>query len=256
MYTKFELPSSDKDLLKRALQVAEEFVQPYLREDVTGIVFLGGIARGYFDRSADIDIALFTEPGAEEYPKEKFYNVGEFEVQCWVSEYQKALADEWDMSRRWTYTQSRIYHDPAGKTAQLLAEKVPLKQEERKWLLMSGLTLSEWYINRLTETWVERGSIASAHYMFEQGLDFFFRMLFGFNNQLVADMKWRLFSVAQLEHLPTDFSQRIQDILIVQSITLDELARRREAFMVMWKEMKPLVEGDVGKTFEEMMKVV
>jgi hypothetical protein len=53
------------------------------------------------------------------------------------------------MAKRWTYSQGQIHFDPNGSIARLLMEKVPLQPHEKKWLLMSGLALSEWYINDL-----------------------------------------------------------------------------------------------------------
>ncbi len=143
-----------------------------------------------------------------------------------------------------------------GAVARLIAEKVPLRAEERKWLVMSGLTLSEWYINRLTQLWVERGSLISAHHMVDQGLLYFYDLLFGLNDTLVADMKWRLYCAAQLERLPERFAERIQEVMLLRAFTVDELHRRRGAFLGLWEEMKPAAEAAAGMSFAEMLEVV
>ena len=256
MTTKFNIPSSDPARLEKARRVAREFVQPYLCEPVVGIVFLGGIARGYFDHAADIDIGIFKKAGTQIALGKKFYEVEGIEVQVWLSDYESELTEAWDMPRRWTYTCAQIHYDPEGKVERLLEDKVPLKPEERKWLMMSGLTLSEWYVKRLTQLWVERGNIVSAQHMFMQGLNYFFDMLFGLNNELVADMKWRYYCVEGLERLPQNFRERIQEVMRLESFSLEELERRRSAFMEMWEEMRPTVERETGMTFEEMMEVV
>jgi hypothetical protein len=256
MSTKFIIQSSDPVLLEKATQVAQDFVQPYMNANVVGIVFLGAIARGYFDRAADIDIALFKKQGSEIPLTDKFLHIDGFEVQIWLSDYKSELKALWDMPKRWTYSQGQIYFDPQGKIARLLEEKVPLRPEEKRWLMMSGLTLSEWYVNRLTQLWVERGNLISAHHMFDQGLIYFFDMLFGLNNQLVADMKWRYYCVEQLERLPHNFQECMQSTMSLHSISLEELERRRRAFMEMWGEMKPVVEEEVGMSFDEMLQVV
>jgi hypothetical protein len=254
--TQFRISSSDDLLLEKATRIARDFAQPYARDEVVGIVFLGAIARGYFDRSADIDIAIFKKKGSEIPLTDKFTKVEGLEVQCWLSDYESDLTDPWDMSRRWTYSQGKIFYDPMGKISRLIKEKVPLKPEEKKWLMMSGLTLSEWYFNRLTQVWVERGNIISAHHMFDQGLNYFFEMLFGLNNQLVADMKWRYYCVEKLERVPRNFQGRIQDIMCLHSFTMEELERRRGAFMEIWREMQPIIEEEVHMSFEEMNQIV
>ena len=245
MSTKFLIQSSDSKLLEKATRIAKEFIQSYVCDDVVGIVFLGAIARGYFDPSADIDIAIFKKEGSQLPITDKFYKVEDIEVQIWLSDYESELIDPWDMAKRWTYSQSQIYFDPQEKIVQLLKEKVPLKPEEKKWLMMSGLTLSEWYINRLTQLWIERGNIVSAHHMFDQGLIYFFDMLFGLNNELVADMKWRYYCVEQLEQLPHNFKERLKNIMILNSFTREELDRRKKGFTEMWQEMRHIIEGEV-----------
>jgi len=256
MSTNFQIQSSNPNLLKKATKIAEEFAQQFNSTDVVGIVFLGAIVRGYFDNFADIDIAIFKKAGTEFPLTEKFLKIEGIEVQIWLSDYESEISNSWDMARRWTYSQSKIFFDPQRKIAQLIAEKVPLTPDERKWLLMSGLTLSEWYINGLTKLWVERGSIVSAHHMFAQGINYFFDMLFGFNNELVADMKWRYYCVERLEKLPQNFQEKMKDILTVQSFTTDELERRKRVFMEMWDEMKPLIEEEVQLTYDEIIQLV
>ncbi|MGE5776286.1 MAG: hypothetical protein ACM33V_08700 [Chloroflexota bacterium] len=96
----------------------------------------------------------------------------------------------------------------------------------------------------------------SAHQMFDQGMNYFFDMLFGLNRELVADMKWRYYCVEQLERLPGNFQERIKDTMILHSFTTDELERRKRTFMEMWEEMKPVVEDEVQMSFEEMVQIV
>jgi len=256
MSTKFSIKSSDQALLKKATEIAKTFAQKHMTDDIVGIVFLGAITRGYFDRSADIDIAIFKKASADFPLKDKFLKVDGIEVQIWLSDYESEITSSWDMPKRWTYSQGQIYFDQQGKIAQLLQDKVPLRQDEKKWLIMSGFTLSEWYVNRLTQLWIERGNIISAHHMFDQGINYFFDMLFALNNELVPDMKWRYYCVEQLQRLPRHFQERIKDTMLLHSFTLDELERRKRVFMKMWDEMKPIVEEEVHMTFDEMVQVV
>jgi len=254
--TQFQIQSSDPALLEKARRVAEDFVRPYMREGIAGIVFLGAIARGYFDASADIDIAIFKKQASGISLPDKFLKIEGLEVQIWLSDYESELTIPWDMSKRWTYSQGKIHYDPAGSISRLLEEKVPLRPDERRWLLMSGLCLSEWYINRLTQLWLQRGSMVSAQHMFFQGLNYFFDLLFALNNQLVADMKWRYYCTEKLERLPAHFRERFQEILLLREFTLEELGRRQAAFMEMWREMLPIVEQEVGLSYAEIEALV
>lgn len=256
MSTTFSIPSSNPVLLEKAIRIAQEFARGLISDDITGIVFLGAVARGYFDSEADIDIAIFKRKGSQFSLDAKFFKVEGMEVQVWLSDYERELREAWDMPKRWTYSQSQIFHDPQRKIAGLLRAKVPLKAEEKRWMLMCGLTLSEWYVNRLTHLWVMRGNITSAHGMFSQGLTYFFDMLFVLNDELVPDMKWRQYSVERLEHLPQNFQSRIKETMLLHEFSLEELERRRMAFMEMWEEMKPVVEGEVGLSYPEIQELV
>jgi hypothetical protein len=254
--TSFLIPSSDPTLLEKARRVAQDFVRPYMRDGVVGIVFLGAIARGYFDACADIDIAIFRKQASGISLPDKFLKIEGLEVQIWLSDYESELTIPWDMSKRWTYSQGQIHYDPTGAIARLLAEKVPLRPDEKRWLLMSGLCLSEWYINRLTALWVQRGNMVSAQHMFFQGLNYFFDLLFALNDQLVADMKWRYYCAEKLERLPAHFRERFQQVMLLREFTLEELERRQAAFMEMWRELLPAVEQEVGLSYAEIEALV
>ncbi len=256
MPTEFVIPSSDPNLLEKARRAAREFSEPYMREDVIGVVLLGAVARGYFDQAADIDVAIFREHSSEGAFPPQYTHIEGLEIQCWLSDYESELPAKWDMPRRWTYSQGQVIYDPAGKIARLLKEKVPLKAEERKWLLMSGAALSEWYVNRLTRLWRERGNLVSAHHMFDRGLDYYFDMLFALNDELVADTKWKYYCVERLARLPAGFRQGVAEAMVVRSLSVEELDRRRAAFMSIWQEMLPLVENELQMPYSEFSQMV
>ena len=256
MSTQFLIRSSGPVQLEQARRVASEFVLQYTVDGMAGIVFLGAIARGYYDASADIDIAFFKNHRSAIPMPVMFQKVEGFEIHSHVEDYEAEIQATWDMAKRWTYSQAQIHYDPKGLITQLLQEKVPLQPEEKKWLLMSGLVLSEWYANRLTSLWVERGNIISAHNMFAQGLDYFYDMLFAINNQLVADMKWRYYCVEGLPRLPLHFRESIQEIMLLHALTVEEIERRKRAFMGMWQQMVPMVEQEVQMPYNKFKELV
>ena len=256
MNTQFPILSNDPVKLEQARQVAREFVRQYTVDWMIGIVFLGAIARGYYDASADIDISFFKRHTAVFAMPVMFQRVKGFEIHSHVEDYEAGIQATWDMAKRWTYSQAQIHYDLNGLTAGLLQNKVPLQPEEKKWMLMSGLVLSEWYINRLTTLWVERGNIISAQHMFDQGLNYFYDMLFAINDQLVADMKWRYYCVERLNRLPQHFRETIQEIMLLHAFTVEEIERRKRIFMGMWRQMVPLVEEAVQMPYDEFKELV
>src|SRR5512136_2682290 len=115
MSTPFTIQSSDPALLEKAARIADEFAGRFSREGMVGIVFLGAIARGYFDASADIDIALFKEQGSQISLPGQFLKVEGLEVHVHLADYESELAAAWDMAKRWTFSQGKIHYDPQGK---------------------------------------------------------------------------------------------------------------------------------------------
>ena len=256
MNTQFPIQSNDLMQLEQARRLAREFARQYAVDGMAGIVFLGAIARGYYDASADIDTTFFKSHEPAIPMPTMFQKVEGFEIHSHVEDYEAEIQATWDMAKRWTYSQAQIHYDPNGLIVRLLQEKVPLQPEEKKWLLMSGLVLSEWYINRLTNLWVERGNIISAQHMFDQGLNYFYDMLFALNGQLVADMKWRFYCVEKLDCLPKHFRESIQEVMLLNAFTVEEIERRKRIFMGMWQQMVALVEQEVQMPYDEFKELV
>ncbi len=57
----YSIKSNDSSRLDKVVQTAKDFAEREINGDTVGIVFPGAIARGYFDASAEIDIAIFQD---------------------------------------------------------------------------------------------------------------------------------------------------------------------------------------------------
>lgn len=256
MPTRFVIASSDPALLERATLLAESFAQRYQIDGIVGIVFLGSVVREYFDSFADIDVILYKAPGADIAPPENYIHEQGFEIHTGMLDYSDEAASPWDMAKRWAYSTHRIAYDPQGLIARLLEEKVRLLPEERRWLMISGMAQSNWYCETLPRLWMARGNLTSAQHMFDEGITHFMEALFGLNNELVADVKWRFYAAERLPILPRDFSARIREVMRLADFTEADIERRRLAFMALWNEVLPLVEAAVQMPYEEFSKLV
>ncbi len=99
--------------------------------------------------------------------------------------------------------------------------------------------------------WIERGSIVSAHKIFDEGLDRFLDMLFALNDALIPATKWRYFCAEQLGRLPTNFQASFEDAMMLKAFAAEEVERRRAVFLDMWEEMRVVVEQELGMPYEE-----
>ncbi len=249
--------NSDAVRLGKARKVAENLAKKYIIKGAIGVVFLGAIARGYFDKYADVDVIIIKSKKSKIPNEHKdYFNKEGFELDYWVVNYEDLLASKWDMEARWAYSQSVIYRDTNGMVRKLLKRKVPLKKSEKKQLLIDNTVQSEWYINELTRSWTARSNMGSAHSMFLYGVDNFFDALFVLNNQLIPAKKWKFYLAQRLRWLPKGFSKKLKEVYRVNNFSRAELEQRKQAFMYLWKQFLPKVEKEVGMKFAEFTALV
>lgn len=121
------------DRLAEAVAAGEEFASKLKRNGLVGIVFLGGAARGYFNKFSDIDIIVFKKRAARlGMRREDEVEYKEFVIDYEIANYKDKLESEWDMEARWAFSTARILYDPEGKVEKLIARKVRLKEREKK----------------------------------------------------------------------------------------------------------------------------
>lgn len=247
---KYSFQSLDQKRLSEAKLVAQEYANQQKKNDVVGITFLGAITRGYFDTDSDIDITIFKNSFKEKITSDTTEYKG-FKLHEFTVDIENERASHWELGKRWAYSNSQIYWEKDGQITSLLNEKVPMREEEKRRLVMSGIVLSEWYCNRLTELWIRRGDVVSSHYMIAEGLNHFFNAIFAFNNEMPPDYKWRFFCSKQLENIPTTYEECMIETIKIEKMDLNDLTRRKNAFMKIWNQMLPSIETYLGMQYSE-----
>ncbi|MGB9718661.1 MAG: hypothetical protein ACPL4E_09535 [Thermoproteota archaeon] len=114
---------------------------------------------------------------------------------------------------------ARAFYDPEGKVEKLIAEKVRLKESEKKWMIIEGVTQSKWYCNTVSESWVHRGEMVSAHRSVNLALEYLIKALFGLNNQLLPSEKWLVYRAQQLSWLPEGFNKILEEVTLVGKVS-------------------------------------
>jgi len=247
----------ESERLASALAVAEEFASRFRREGVVGIVFLGGIARGYFDRFSDIDVIIFKKRGVDLGVRAEYeLEYKGFRIDYEIVDYEDMVESEWGMEMRWAFSRARIFYDPEGKIRSLIDGKVRLGDEERRWLIIEGVTQSDWYCNTVSESWIYRGDPVSAHLSIYYALEELVKALFMLNNELLPGGKWRFYMVQRLKWLPRGFNEKLREILLLRDFSVRELERRRSALNHLWRQVLLRAEKEVGMKFSEFRKLV
>ncbi|MDH7607388.1 MAG: nucleotidyltransferase domain-containing protein [Candidatus Bathyarchaeota archaeon] len=112
-------------------QVAEELASKIAAyNEVAGIMFIGGLVRGFADEFSDIDIVALLKRRNEDLrkklvklwlDKERLSNIEiDFEVHS-IGDFKKQTWDEVD---RWEFSKAKIVFDPNGETKKVLEEKL------------------------------------------------------------------------------------------------------------------------------------
>jgi len=213
--------------LVSAEEVAEELASSFARKrGVVGVVYLGALARGYFDEHSDIDIVVYKRRGVRlGWPREKEYTYKGFTVDLEVRDYEKELRRPWTPEERWVFLNARIRYDPEGLVRKLFELKARLTERERIRLLEDELRRAEWSLGD-ARAWLHRGSLLSAHYTVTVALRHLLRSIVLLNGLPPPPDKWLIHAAMSSEKQPPQLEKLMRDALECQRLDAQELKRR------------------------------
>ena len=73
--------------------------------------------------------------------------------------------------------------------------------------------------------------------------------------EVVVDTRCQCYPVEGFERLPANFGKRIQETMLLNAFSVEEMQRRRGALMAMWPDMLPVVEGEPGLSYEKNIEL-
>jgi len=206
-------------LLEEAEAVADEVASAFVgKRGVVGVVYLGALARGSFDRYSDIDIVVFKRRGVRlGWPREREYEYRGFTIDLEVRDYERELRRKWSMEERWVYLRSRIRYDPEGLVGELLRLKVPLTPRERDTVLAEELRRAEWSLGDVS-AWLHRGDLLSARYSAIVALRHLLRALAALNWEPPPPDKWLVHAALAAARRPQSLEELVSAVLTEGSI--------------------------------------
>lgn len=249
-------------------KIAENLVSKVVRfKGVTGIVVLGGLARGFADKYSDVDVLVFLDKRDENLRKrlrklrsdeQKHFNVDiDLEVH-FFADFSKL---KWSEMSRWDFSHAKIAYDPKGKIENLFAER--LQVSENFWVkrIVVYSEYLKWYCcpsienpETVATAWIARGDLVSAHYCISYCLDLILSVLFALNKEFLPPQKWRLFYSYSLKWLPTNYATRLGEVITIQDYTERDVNRRVDTMKSMWKEILSKIELETRLTPELISK--
>jgi len=233
-------------------------------EGVIGVVWIGGLVRGFADRFSDVDVIAFLARRDKSLGR-KIYKIG--------LEEEKSGADidleahffgdfkkwKWSEADRWEFSKAKIVFDPNGEIKRVFEEKLRLPKEFWVRRIVIYSEYMKWYccpprkdIGTISESWIERGDLASAHYCLNYSVELLLRLMFALNKEFLPAPKWRLFYSYQLKWLPENYRKLAEQAMSFKDFSTKELERRLEAIRELWLETLPRIKDETGFSPEQI----
>jgi predicted nucleotidyltransferase len=251
-----------ENLIEEYMRIAERVKSKILSiKGVSGIVYAGGLVRGFADRYSDVDIIVFLSSRKREL-RERIKKIGADEQKDskvdidleihYLADFAKRRMDE---IIKWDYSKSRIVFDPNGRLKELLREKT--KGTHEHWIerIVICAEYMSWYccpkregVATLVETWIKRGDLISANYCINYAIDLLLETIFALNKEFLPAPKWRIFYSYDLKWLPRDYGKLLEEAMKVESFSVADLDRRLGSMRHMWREVIYKIENDTGLT--------
>jgi predicted nucleotidyltransferase len=249
-------------------KIAENLVSRIKKhENIAGIVFLGGLVRGFADRFSDLDIIVFLakkdkrlrmkirRSGLEEMKRSGV----DIDLEIHLLEDFRKM--KWGKTTRWDFSNAQIAFDPTGKIKEVLNAKLDVPKEFWIRRIAAYGTYMKWYccppndsIGTIAEAWLCRKDMVAAHYSLNYCVDLLLKVVFALNKRFLPPPKWRTHYSYRLEWLPENYNKDLAEALTIRNLSVREFNRRTRAIRELWHEVVPKIEDDTGLNLEKMSK--
>jgi predicted nucleotidyltransferase len=180
-------------------QVGEQLVSKItVSKDVAGVIFLGGLARGFADKYSDVDVIVLLNKEDQPLRRqihsmglEEQKNLG-LDIDLEIHNLKAFQRWKWDETNGWDFSHAEIVHDPEGQIRRLFAAR--LKVSERFWVkrIVRCAEYMKWYCcpptenaGTIAEAWVDRGDMLSAHYCLNYSIELLVKTVFALNKEFL-----------------------------------------------------------------------
>jgi len=249
--------------------VAHEIVQRVSHfASVCGILYMGGLVRGFADKFSDVDIIVLLnneDPFTRDFLPSisaTLEDKSNLEIDLEVYLIEEYALREWDEYTKWDLAHSEIAFDRHGNAAAMLKEKLHMSDDDWKLRLSKSMVYFSWYcspaedyIPTMSDMWIERGDEASAAYSITYSIELILDMLYSLNRSFLPAPKWRVSYTKSLDWVPTDFDANLREAMLTLEISEEDTKRRAIALKKIWPDILVKAESEFGLNREEARKV-
>jgi predicted nucleotidyltransferase len=221
-------------------RTADEFVKSLSHFDsVEGILYIGGLARGFTDKHSDLDlIVIFNND--DSYARDFLNSLAAqhedrsgIEVDIEIYYLEDYIAKDWDENVRWELSHAIYAYDRQGEVEKRIKLKLQIDEDAWKSRIAHPLVYISWYcsppddyIPSMIDLWRDRGSPLSAQYSVLYGLELVLQVVYALNREYLPAPKWRIFYVKYLDWIPDNFEAALQQIMLPSALTTDDAKER------------------------------
>lgn len=211
------------------VKIAKKFIESYQKDkNIIGITLNGGVSRGMGDEFSEIDIHFYVKDKnkAKNFPP-KIPGIGNdvsingvwFDIH--IYEIDKELKEKWNMDRRWDFAHSKILFQRSNVLTNLKKEKIKITKEEKEETEFLGY----WSV-LLSETFLQRNDIISAHLLLNEALNKFIDLYFLRSKEPIPYFKWRYYYFQKLKKPNNKIKNMILNIFKIKNYSREELKKR------------------------------
>jgi predicted nucleotidyltransferase len=254
--------------IRKFRRVAEGLVSKISSfEGVTGIVFIGGLVRGFADKFSDLDLIVFLSR-KDDQVRRKIRDLGAGErrrlgidVDLEVHFLEDFRRWKWDEVDKWEFSRVEIVFDPKGEVKKVFREKLRVSKDFWvKRIVVCGEYL-KWYccppreeVGTVAESWIERGDLVAAHYCLNYAVDLLLRMVYALNREFLPAPKWRMFYSYSLKWQPINYKKLMKEAMIMRTFSARDFNRRLKTIREIWHKIVPKIEDETGLTPDQISK--
>jgi len=254
--------------IKKFKLVAERLASKIsLCEGVIGIVFIGGLVRGFADKFSDLDTTVFLNKRNEGLRK-KICSLGideerrsGIDIDLEVHFLEDFERRKWDEADKWEFSKTEIVFDLEGEVKKVFEEKLKAPKDFWTKRIVACAEYLKWYccptredIGTVAESWIERGDLTAAHYCLNYAVDLLIRIIFALNREFLPAPKWRMFYSYTLNWLPKGYNELIKEAMSLRSFSVRNFNKRLEAIRKIWQEIVPKIKEETGLTTDLISK--
>jgi len=221
-------------------RIADEIVKSISHfTSVEGILYIGGLTRGFADKYSDLDmVVLFNndDPFAKDFLTSlsaQHEDRSGLEVDIEIYFLDDYVKRDWNEYTKWDLSHAIYAFDRQGEVKKQFDEKLKLHDDDWRRRLAHPLIYLTWYccpteeyILSMIDLWHDRGHLLSAQYSVNYGIDLILESLYAVNRSYLPAPKWRLFYTRELEWLPSNFEEELTEAFVVKEITEADSKRR------------------------------